>query len=423
MRSQSSKCHPFSECLQSRALKQAVSSNYASPPQRTNAQVTPIALTVDSSGNVFIASFTTVRAINTAGIVSTIAGSGLSGYSGDGGPASDATLSIPNGLFAGGGNVYVGDTNNGAVRELTPAGGPPVLTVHSEHTANFTPGLPGIYTIGVSNAASAGPTIGTVTVTELPISSLVPLSMSGAGWTCTPVSCTSNASIAGGHFANPITAIMSLISATPPENTNCVTVSGGGGAETAAEDFTLTVPPLIGGILTPVGMLYAGQPGTYTLSVTNFPSAGPITSPVVVTPNPPAGLTVISMSGSTWNCAPNGAYCILAGPLSPNQSTPPLTITVSVAEDVPSRLVNQVILSAGGILPGRSPVISGSTTIVTPCDLSAQGNTTVADVQTVMNQALGETAPTYDLNQDGLVNVLDVQIEINSALGHVCFAM
>jgi hypothetical protein len=61
--------------------------------------------------------------------------------------------------------------------------------------------------------------------------------------------------------------------------------------------------------------------------------------------------------------------------------------------------------------------------IVTPCDFSAQGNTSVADVQAIINQTLGSAAPAYDLNQDGVVNILDVQIEIVAALGQVCFAM
>jgi len=44
----------------------------------------------------------------------------------------------------------------------------------------------------------------------------------------------------------------------------------------------------------------------------------------------------------------------------------------------------------------------------------------VADVQKIINGALGMTAPTGGLNHDGTVNVTDVQIVINAALGLGC---
>jgi hypothetical protein len=46
----------------------------------------------------------------------------------------------------------------------------------------------------------------------------------------------------------------------------------------------------------------------------------------------------------------------------------------------------------------------------------------VADVQAVINEALGQAAANNDLNHDGVVNVADVQIVINAALGLGCLA-
>ena len=48
--------------------------------------------------------------------------------------------------------------------------------------------------------------------------------------------------------------------------------------------------------------------------------------------------------------------------------------------------------------------------------------TNVADVQRVINEALGLASATDDLNQDGAVNVVDVQIEMNAAINLVCKA-
>jgi hypothetical protein len=57
---------------------------------------------------------------------------------------------------------------------------------------------------------------------------------------------------------------------------------------------------------------------------------------------------------------------------------------------------------------------------VPACDVNASGGTTVADVQSILNQALGGASPTKDLNRDGVVNLVDVQIVINAAMGLNC---
>ncbi len=76
---------------------------------------------VDGSGNIYIADGPSnkVRRINTAGIISTFAGTGTAGYSGDGTAASGAALHYPAGLVADPlGNVYIGDRFNNAVRKV-----------------------------------------------------------------------------------------------------------------------------------------------------------------------------------------------------------------------------------------------------------------------------------------------------------------
>lgn len=82
----------------------------------------PDALAFDSAGNLFIAeeSNNTVRKINEAsGIITTIAGTGTAGYSGDGGAANSAALHDPTGLTVdGAGNVYISDAQNFVVRKV-----------------------------------------------------------------------------------------------------------------------------------------------------------------------------------------------------------------------------------------------------------------------------------------------------------------
>jgi uncharacterized protein (TIGR03437 family) len=85
----------------------------------------PTALVLDSAGNLYFADSSSqrVRVITTGGIISTIAGNGLTAYSGDGGAATSASLNFPLGIARDtAGNVYVADTGNNAVRKITPGG-------------------------------------------------------------------------------------------------------------------------------------------------------------------------------------------------------------------------------------------------------------------------------------------------------------
>jgi trimeric autotransporter adhesin len=81
----------------------------------------------DSTGNIYIAMGTgvipVIRKVNRSGIISTIAGNGIAGYSGDGGPATSAELSYPFGLcFDASGNLLFCDGGNNRVREINTSG-------------------------------------------------------------------------------------------------------------------------------------------------------------------------------------------------------------------------------------------------------------------------------------------------------------
>jgi sugar lactone lactonase YvrE len=86
---------------------------------------TPSAVAVDANGDVFIADTENnmVREVTPDGIIHTVAGTGQPGYSGDGGPATDARLDNPSGLAVDAqGDLFIADTVNNVIREVTPDG-------------------------------------------------------------------------------------------------------------------------------------------------------------------------------------------------------------------------------------------------------------------------------------------------------------
>ena len=80
---------------------------------------------VDKNGNVFIADVDNqrIRKVDTMGIISTIAGNGVMGSGGDGGPATNGQLSDPYSLAVDtAGNIYIADYVNDRVRKVSASG-------------------------------------------------------------------------------------------------------------------------------------------------------------------------------------------------------------------------------------------------------------------------------------------------------------
>ena len=79
-------------------------------------------LAVDSSGNIFIADNGSNRVrevIRGTGMIQTIVGNGIAGFSGDGGPATNAEISGPESVFVDLlGNLFIGDAGNARIREV-----------------------------------------------------------------------------------------------------------------------------------------------------------------------------------------------------------------------------------------------------------------------------------------------------------------
>src|SRR6185437_2396068 len=83
------------------------------------------AVICDAAGNVYFNNpdYNYIRKITTAGIISTVVGNGAASFSGDGGQATAAAINNPIYMaFDAAGNLYFSDFNNSRIRKVTPAG-------------------------------------------------------------------------------------------------------------------------------------------------------------------------------------------------------------------------------------------------------------------------------------------------------------
>jgi len=93
-------------------------------PATSGTLANPYNVAEDSAGNVYVADMANnrIRMITPSGVISTVAGNGNAGYTGDNGPATSATLNGPLGVAIDtANNIWIADTNNVVIREVNAA--------------------------------------------------------------------------------------------------------------------------------------------------------------------------------------------------------------------------------------------------------------------------------------------------------------
>lgn len=132
---------PAQNAAQRAALAQ-LGRGRADSPSGVEATSIPLAqpggIAFDAAGNLYIADTDDqiVQEVNLAGIITTVAGTGEQGFSGDGGPATSADLDSPVGVAVdGSGNIYIADTHNQRIREVTNG---TITTIAGTGTAGFS---------------------------------------------------------------------------------------------------------------------------------------------------------------------------------------------------------------------------------------------------------------------------------------------
>jgi sugar lactone lactonase YvrE len=119
-----------------RALAQTAPANNV---QATAASLAaPAQVAYDAAGNLYIADLNdnVIRKVDLAGIITTVAGTGEQGFSGDGGPATSAQLDSPAGVAVdASGTIYIADTHNHRIRKVS---GGIITTVAGTVTSGFS---------------------------------------------------------------------------------------------------------------------------------------------------------------------------------------------------------------------------------------------------------------------------------------------
>jgi len=367
---------------------------------------------LDRSGNILIADTGNCRIRRVVkGVIQTVAGNGVCGYSGDGIPATSSQLSFPRGVAVdAAGNMYIADTNNARVRKVDLNGN--ISTIAGDGNQNFS--------------GDGGP------ATAAEVYDPWSIAVDGAG---------------NVFFVDRSNQRVREIGADGNINTvagnGVQAYAGDGGPATSA---SLYVP--IGVALDLAGNVYIAESQSCTVRKVNLQGiiqtvagvsdgtfgfsgdGGPATQAHL---NDPEGLTVdtagnifiadednqrlreVTIDGIINTVAGNGTKNF-AGDGGPSTNS-----AVDLPEGVaagPGGTIYFVdsgnhrirVLTPVSIVPG------------TACATNGNSSTAVADVQLMVNEALGVAMPLNDLNGDGVSNVVDVEIVSKAAIGLGCSA-
>ncbi|MGA3238396.1 MAG: protease pro-enzyme activation domain-containing protein [Bryobacteraceae bacterium] len=314
----------------------------------TSAEIgTPYGLSVDASGNLYITDTdnNVVREVAVSGTITTVAGNGTYGYSGDGGPATNAAMRDPWAVAVdASGNLYIADRYNLRIRMVSTSGT--------------------ITTVAGNGSCCYGGDGGAATKAELYYPTGVAVDASGELYIADfyndrirRVDSSGNITTVAGSGGYGYLGDGNLAIAATFRYPYAIAVDAAGNVAVVDQGnnaVRLLTPTGAQPVLTiqsaHTGAFTQGQTGaTYTVTVSNGAGAAPTNGTVTVAETLPAGLTLASMAGSGWTCQAGAALtCTRSDALSGGSSYPAITVTVNVSATAPGQSTNQASVSGGG---------------------------------------------------------------------------
>ncbi|MFM8684506.1 MAG: beta strand repeat-containing protein, partial [Chthoniobacterales bacterium] len=227
------------------------------------------------------------------------------------------------------------------------------LAVSATNTnSNLVQGGTGQFTINVANVGASTSTTATVTVSNTLPAGITMTSMSGAGWNFNSNNLTatrSGALNAGTNYPS-ITIGFTLAANAGALLTSTVTVSGGGDGNALNNTNTMVLSVSSGpdlAVSKATNSTYQqGGAGQFTVTVSNIGGAS-TAGAVTVTEQPPAGMSVSSMSGTGWIFNSTNSTVTRSDALSAGTNYPPISVAVAVNSNAPALLTNAVTVSGG----------------------------------------------------------------------------
>jgi uncharacterized repeat protein (TIGR01451 family) len=332
----------------------------------------------------------------------------------------------------------------------------PVLQITSAHTDPFGQGQAGAsYTIVVTNSGP-NPTGGTVTMSDtLPVS-LKATAISGTGWACSlsTLTCTISDALPAGASYPAVVVTVNVSSNAPASVINQVKVSGGSAVgASAADPTTISFGPPITIDTNPEGLQFTIDggpsltspitrylnPGSHIIAAANL-QPGTAGTQYVFTGWSDAGTAThnidVGSSAVTYTATFQTQFLLTVAPLPlPGGTVSPVSggyvDAGTVVRLTASPISPYVFASWSGSVTGASNptqiTMNGPMSVTAnfdvpgfSCAITGDGTASLADVQFMVNEALGAAAPNHDLNRDNVVNVSDVQKVIAAALGAGC---
>ena len=389
----------------------------------------PTGVAVDGAGDLYIVDGNNNRIREVAastGVITTVAGTGGGGYSGDGGAATSAALNLPFAVALDSvGNLYIVDQENSRIREVEVTM-PPTLTFATATAAGSTDTTDGSQTVTVSNIGNAAlmlptPTTGVnpsvVAGFTLDSTSSCPNTASSAGTLASGTNCTlavdfaptmagpisgslaltdnnlnapapnyatQTIMLSGTGTSSPLTATTAIASAALTANhaaTPFAPVSGAGGTGS----YSYSVSPAL-----PTGLILSSSTGTISGTPRTSFAAAPYT--VMVTDANSA--TASATFSLTVNGAVTATTAIASPTLTANHAATPFTPVTGAGGTAPLSYSVSPALPAGLSLSPQTGTIGGTPRV---------SSTTATYTVTVTDANSATASATFSLTVNGVV--------------------